>query len=132
MKEPHWLPKEAVFAMHAASLARFGGIDGIRKPRLLDSTLNKPKQLFHHDEPGLFALASAYASGIVKNHPFLDGNKRTGFLTAYTFLGINGLQLEATEEEAALQILALASSRLSDVALTDWLSGNCSSKPIKL
>jgi len=131
MKEPHWLPKEAVLAMHAASLARFGGIDGIREPGLFDSALNKPKQLFHYEEPDLFALAAAYASGIVKNHPFLDGNKRTGFLAAYTFLGINGLQLEASEEEAALQILALADSRLSDKALADWLSGNCATKPRK-
>lgn len=95
-----------------------------RPRRLCITSTKKVKQLFHYEEPDLFALAAAYAAGIVEYHPFLDGNQRTGFLAAYTFLGMNGLQLEATAA-AALQILALADSRLGDENLTHWLSGNC-------
>jgi len=128
MNQPNWLPFEAVLAFHATSLARFGGADGIRDLGLLDSAINRPKQLFHYENPDIFEMAAAYASGIVKNHPFIDGNKRTGFLAAYTFLGINGWQLEASEVEATLQILALADSRLSDDELTIWLRKSCSKK----
>ncbi len=128
MNQPNWLPIEAILAFHAASLARFGGADGIRDTGLLDSAINRPKQLFNYEKPDIFEMAAAYISGIVKNHPFIDGNKRTGFLAAYTFLGINGWQLEASEIDATLQVLALADSRLSDDELTIWLRNSCSKK----
>jgi len=126
MKEPNWLPHEAVLAIHGQAIARFGGAAGIRDEGKLDSALNRPLQLFHYEKPDLFELATAYASGIVRNHPFLDGNKRTGFLAAYTFLGINGLRLEASEEDAAVHFLALADGRLTDEELCDWLGRSCS------
>ncbi|MDQ8196086.1 type II toxin-antitoxin system death-on-curing family toxin [Coraliomargarita sp. SDUM461004] len=125
MKEPNWLSKDTILAIHSAAIARFGGSDGIRDEALVDSALNRPLQLFHYENPDLFELAAIYASGIVKSHPFLDGNKRTGFLALYTFLGINGLRLIASEEVAALQIIALADCRLNDQELADWISKSC-------
>lgn len=125
MKEPNWLSKDTILAIHSAAIARFGGSDGIRDEALVDSALNRPRQLFHYENPDLFELAAIYASGIVKSHPFLDGNKRTGFLALYTFLGINGLRLIASEEVAALQIIALADCRLSDQEPADRISKSC-------
>ncbi|MEI6494157.1 MAG: type II toxin-antitoxin system death-on-curing family toxin, partial [Verrucomicrobiota bacterium] len=95
MSEPFWLTREVVLAIQGELLARFGGLEGIRDEGLLDSALNRPLHLFHYGDPPLFELAAAYAEGIVKNRPFLDGNKRAGFMAAYTFLGVNGQQLEA-------------------------------------
>ena len=127
MTEPRWLSRESVFAIHGLSVARFGGGDGLRDPQALEKSLARPLQHFSYSEPapGIFELAAIYCSGIVKSHPFVDGNKRTGFLAAYTFLGINGYRLEASEETTALQILALADCRLSDGELAAWLEANC-------
>lgn len=130
MSEPNWLTKEAIHAIHNLSISRFGGGDGLRDEHALETSLNRPLQHFSYadPEPTVFELATVYCSGLVKSHPFIDGNKRTGFMAAYTFLGINGYQLIASEEEAALQILALADSRLSDEELTAWLEANCAKK----
>ena len=125
MSEPFWLTREAGLAIQGELLARFGGLAGIRDEGLLDSALNRPLHLFHYGEPSLFDLAAAYAEGIVKNHPFLDGNKRAGFMAAYTFLGINGQQLEAPEEEAVLQTLALAADAIGATEFSAWLSKSC-------
>ena len=125
MSEPFWLTREAVLAVQGELLSRFGGLAGIRDEGLLDSALNRPLHLFHYGEPSLFDLAAAYAEGIVKNHPFLDGNKRAGFMAAYTFLGINGQQLEAPEEEAVLQTLALAADAIGATEFSAWLSKSC-------
>ena len=125
MSEPFWLTREAVLAIQGELLARFGGLAGIRDEGLLDSALNRPLHLFHYGEPSLFDLAAAYAEGIVKNRPFLDGNKRAGFMAAYTFLGINGQQLEAPEEEAVLQTLALAADAIGATEFSAWLSKSC-------
>lgn len=128
MSEPHWLSKESIHAIHSLSISWFGGGDGLRDEHALETALGRPLQHFSYAEPApsVFELAAVYCSGIVKSHPFIDGNKRTGFMAAYSFLGINGYQLTASEEEAAIQILALADSRLSDEELTLWLKKNCS------
>jgi len=125
MSEPFWLTREAVLAIQGELLARFGGLAGIRDDGLLDSALNRTLHLFHYGEPGLFDLAAAYAEGIVKNHPFLDGNKRSGFMAAYTFLGINGQLLQAPEEEAVLQTLALAADAIGAQEFSTWLAKSC-------
>lgn len=127
MSAPNWLSRESIFAIHSQSIARFGGGDGLRNDKALETSLNRPLQHFTYGDPkpSIFELAAIYCSGLVKSHPFIDGNKRTGFMAAYTFLGINGYQLEASEVEAALQILTLADSRLSDELLTLWLEENC-------
>jgi len=126
MNEPVWITREVAVAIQRQLLARFGGLDGIRDEGLLDSALNRPLQLFHYGNPSLFELAAAYAAGIVKNHPFFDGNKRAGFMAAYTFLAANGWQLEAPEEEAVLQTLALAAGAIGAEEYSAWLAKSCS------
>lgn len=125
MNEPKWITREAVLAIHSALLARFGGLEGIREPGLLDSALHRPAQAFHYGSPTLFALAAIYAEGIVKNHPFLDGNKRTGFMAAYTFLGVNGYRLVGPEEQAVVFTLALAADEIGAEVYAEWLLRSC-------
>ena len=125
MNEPFWLTREIVLAIQGELLARFGGLNGLRDDGLLESALNRPLQLFHYSTPSLFELAASYAHGIVKNHPFLDGNKRAGFMAAYTFLGINGFRLEAPEADAVLQTLALAAGELDAAGYAAWLERSC-------
>lgn len=124
MNEPLWITKELIIAIQNTLVARFGGIHGIRDDGLLESALARPLQLFNYGNPTLAELAGAYAQGIVKNHPFLDGNKRAGFMAAYTFLAANGLQLSASEEEAVLQTLALAAGDIGAQEYAAWLAAN--------
>ena len=127
MTEPIWLTRDIILAIQSELLARFGGLEGLRDDALLDSALGRPLQLLHYGNPSIFDLAACYAHGIVKkNHPFLDGNKRAGFMAAYTFLGINGLRLEAPEEQAVLHTLALAAGDLDADAFSAWLAQSCS------
>lgn len=125
MKEPFWLTREIVIAIQGELLARFGGLGGLRDEGLLESALARPLQLFRYSTPSTFELAACYAHGIVKNHPFLDGNKRAGFVAAYTFLGINGFRLEAPEEDAVLQTLALAAGETGPDDYAAWLARSC-------
>ena len=125
MNEPVWIEKAECFAFHDALLARFGGLGGIRDEGLLDSALNRPLHLFHYGKPSLFDLAAAYAEGVVKNHPFLDGNKRSGLMAAALFLESNGYIFQAPEEEAVLQTLALAADAIGAEEFSDWLSKSC-------
>ncbi|MFZ4589199.1 MAG: type II toxin-antitoxin system death-on-curing family toxin [Terrimicrobiaceae bacterium] len=124
MNEPNWLAREVVLAIQGELLNRFGGLAGIRDEGLLDSAINKPKNLFAYGQPTPFELAASYATGLVKNHPFLDGNKRIGFMAAYVFLGANGWSLEATEEEAVLETLALAAGESTESNYAAWLAKN--------
>ena len=125
MREPFWLTREIVIAIQGELLARFGGLGGLRDEGLLESALARPVQLFHYGTPSTFELAASYAHGIVKNYPFLDGNKRAGFVAAYTFLGINGFRLEAPEEDAVLQTLALAAGEQDADGYAAWLERSC-------
>jgi death-on-curing protein len=124
MKEPVWVLREVVFLAHEQSLARFGGSAGLRDEGLLDSALGKPGNLFAYGHPTIFELAASYAFGLVKNHPFIDGNKRVGFIVALTFLQINGWHLQATEVDATLRTLALAAGEMTEAAYADWLKAN--------
>lgn len=126
MKEPFWLSVEIVLAIQEDLLARFGGAAGIREKVLLESAVSRPQQRFYYENPTPFQLAATYAHGIVKNHPFVDGNERAGFMAAYTFLGINGHQLLAPEEEAVLQTLALAAGEADAEEYAAWLQRSCS------
>ena len=121
MSEPVWLPLEVVLALHERLLSRFGGAEGIRDRGMLESALGKPQQLLNYGDPSVFDLAASYAFGVVKNHPFIDGNKRTGFMSAYTFLGVNGYDLVSPEEEAVVQTLGLAASEIGEVDYAAWL-----------
>jgi death-on-curing protein len=124
MKEPEWVLREVVFAAHEQSLAQFGGSAGVRDEGFLDSALGKPLNLFAYGKRGLFDLAASYAFGIVKNHPFIDGNKRTGFIVAVVFLELNGYKFQASEVDATLQTLALAAGGISEVEFAAWLKAN--------
>ena len=124
MSEPVWVEREDCLAMHEKLLERFGGLKGIRDEGLLESALNKPRHLFSYGKPTVFEMAASYAVGIVKNHPFLDGNKRTGFVAAALFIEANGYLFQATEEEAVLETLALAAGENTEADYAAWLAKN--------
>jgi death-on-curing protein len=121
VKEPVWLLTEVVLATHERLLAEFGGASGIRDRKLLDSALARPKNLFAYGSSTPTALAASYAFGIVKNHPFVDGNKRTGFTLAILFLERNGWRFSASEADATIQTLGLAAGDVSEAGYADWL-----------
>ena len=130
MKAPLWLSKDALLAMHDRLLADYGGGAGLRDEGLLESAMGRPRNLFAYEkQANLFTLAAAYAVGIIKNHPFVDGNKRAGFVAAAVFLECNGYELQASESEATLKTLGLAANELSDADYATWLKAN--SKRIK-
>jgi len=124
VSDPVWLDREDCLAMHEKLIERFGGLQGIRDEGLLDSALNKPLHVFNYGKPTVFELAASYALGIVKNHPFLDGNKRTGFVAAALFIEANGFSFQATEEEAVLETLALAAGERAEADCAAWLARN--------
>ncbi len=122
-QEPVWISIEATLAFHQRQLAEHGGEPGLRDEGLLDSALSRPLQLWHYGDPppDLCALASAYAFGIAKNHPFFDGNKRTAYVAYRTFLARNGLTVTASREEKYLSMLRLASGDETEEAFATWL-----------
>jgi death-on-curing protein len=122
MTEPVWVEEEDCLSFHDKLLARFGGASGLRDRGLLLSALARPKHLFAYEQPTMFELAAAYAHGIVKNHPFLDGNKRSGFLAATLFLESNGFRFTASEESAVLKTLQLAAGDISAADFAAWLA----------
>jgi death-on-curing protein len=124
MKAPIWVMREVVLLAAEQSLAQFGGLAGIRDEGLLDSALEKPRNLLAYGDPSLFDLAASYGFGIVRNHPFMDGNKRAGFVVAVTFLQLNGWCLEAGEADAVLRTLALAAGEMSEGDYAAWLRAN--------
>jgi len=123
-KEPIWVLDAAAMIAHEISLANFGGGDGIRDVALLESALGKPKNLYAYGKPDLHDLAASYTYGIVKNHPFVDGNKRTGFLVGALFLELNGQLLIASEPEATRVIAGVAAGDISEASLAEWFRTN--------
>ena len=115
-----WLPKGAILAMHARQLAEHGGGMGIRDEGLLESALRRPQNKFSYEKPDIADLAAAYAYGIAKNHPFIDGNKRTALVASRTFLLLNGYQVTATKEDRVRTFMGLAASEVSEEALAAW------------
>lgn len=124
MKEPAWVQRDVVLAFHERLLAEHGGSAGIRDAGMLESALGRPENLFAYGKPTLFDLAASYAFGLVKNHPFIDGNKRIGFATTALFLELNGFHFRASEVEVVLRTLALAASELGEAAFSEWLKAN--------
>ena len=124
--EPVWVLDETVERIHQFQIAEHGGNPGLRDANLLESALVRPKQLFHYaDEEIRFSrLAAAYAYGIARNHPFIDGNKRTAFVVCLLFLGLNGYQVIATQTEKYQTFLGLADGSLSENQLGDWLEAH--------
>jgi death on curing protein len=124
MKAPYWLTREECLALHDMMLSQYGGIPGVGDENMLESALARPQQLFHYRKSTLPDLAAAYALGVVKNHPFLDGNKRTGFMLGAGFLERNGFEFYAKETEAVVNTLALAAGEMSESAYAEWLKAN--------
>jgi death-on-curing protein len=126
MSEPIWLELDVVLALHDMQLAAFGGAAGLRDAGLLESALYRPRNVLCYAAvaPSLARLAAAYAFGLVENHPFVDGNKRTGLVVSFTFLKLNGQRITASEEDAYQTFLNLASGDLSEEALADWMAAN--------
>ena len=120
-----WIEKALVLAVHERQLAEHGGSGGVRDEGLLESALARPQQLHAYGDPApdLSDLAAALAYGLARNHPFLDGNKRTAHVGYRTFLALNGAELVATDEEKYLTILALAEGKLGERDFAAWLRG---------
>lgn len=124
MSEPVWLTKELVLAIHDEQLREFGGGSGLRDEGLLESALDRPRNTWAYTKADLPALAADYAFGIVKNHPFVDGNKRVSLLTLVTFLGLNGIDFVASEAETVLIIRDLAAGHVDTEGLARWIGDN--------
>lgn len=119
-----WLSLPLVLAIHDEQLVAHGGSGGVRDIALLESALNRPVNKRNYEEAELPELAAAYAYGIARNHPFVDGNKRTSLLALYTFLGINGVDFIVPEADAAAMILSLAAGEVSEESLARWIRDN--------
>jgi death on curing protein len=124
MTEPVWLTGELVLAIHGEQLRLFGGPEGVRDLGMLESALARPKNKWAYGERDLPELAAAYAFGIARNHPFVDGNKRASFLALITFLGLNGIDFIVEEPQAAAAILALAAGEIGEDGLARWIRDN--------
>ena len=122
--EPLWVMDRAVLAAHDRLLAAHGGAEGLRDAGLLESALARPRQHYAYGSPDIIELAAIYTTGIVRNHPFVDGNKRTGFATGVAFLLLNDLVFKASEEEATQAVLALAAGELDEAGYAAWLRSN--------
>jgi death on curing protein len=124
--EPKWITREITLALHARQIAEHGGQNGLRDEHLLLSALSRPEQLHYCSDPkpDLCALAAAYAFGLAKNHPFLDGNKRTAFVVYRLFLKWNGVELHAEKSERYQTMLALAAGEISESEFCIWLREN--------
>jgi death on curing protein len=121
----HWINEEDALEIHRLLIEFYGGSDGVRDFTLLQSALAKPKNLYYYsDAPSLNELAASYIFGIVKNHPFVDGNKRVGFVVGESFLRLNGCQLAKDNIAAANIILALAAGEIGEAELVDFLDNN--------
>ena len=126
MTEPIWVKLDETFVVHDLQLSEHGGASGIRDAGLLESALARPRNLFAYsvDSATLPRLAAAYAVGIIKNHPFVDGNKRTALVVALGFLELNGIEITAAQEEKFLTFLTVAQGEMTEEELAKWLDKN--------
>lgn len=126
MREPIWIGVLEALVLHDMQLVTFGGAAGVRDVGLLESALARPRNLLVYGKkrPSLVRLAAAYAFGIIKNHPFIDGNKRTALVIAFAFLEVNGVEMNASEEDAYQMFMDLASGRVSEEEFGAWISEN--------
>lgn len=124
MSEPRWITKAQAVRMHAEQLAIFGGPAGLRDEGMLESALGRPQNKWALGEADLALLAAAYAFGIARNHPFVDGNKRAAFLVAMTFLRKNGIAFAPRPAEATVAMIGLAAGEIDESGLTRWIRDN--------
>ncbi len=120
--EPRWIERLLIEAIHADLLRQHGGSGGVRDENLLESALARPRHRFAYEPAADFAtLAAAYGFGLARNHPFVDGNKRTAFMAMFTFLGINGWELEALEVEVVRLMTSVAAREIEEPELAAWI-----------
>ncbi len=119
-----WLSRPLILAIHDEQLAEHGGASGLRDAGLLDSALVRPLNRAGYGEPDVAELAALYAIAIARNHPFLDGNKRTAYVALETFLALNGCRFPVGDAEAVVMTLAMASGEIGDAEFTDWVRTN--------
>jgi death-on-curing protein len=124
MNEPFWLTVEMIVAIHDEQLTLHGGSEGLRDRALLESALDRPRNKWAYEQAEFPELAAAYGYGIARNHPFVDGNKRTALLAIYTFLGVNEFDFVVPEADAAAIILSLAAGEVSEDSLARWIRDN--------
>ena len=121
-KEPRWLDRAMVVAIHSDQIQQHGGLHGIRDVAGLESALGRPRNRWSYEsEVELEAIAASYGFGVTRNHPFVDGNKRTGFQVMYVFLGLNGWRIQATDAEVVELMEGVASGSVTEAALASWL-----------
>ena len=121
-REPFWVPRSAVEAAHADQIRAHGGQPGVRDEGLLDSAIARPRNRWQYEpDSDLATLAAAYGYGLIKNHPFIDGNKRIGFIIADIFLILNGLEVEAPEPQVVDIILGVADGSLDETGFATWI-----------
>ena len=124
-KTPTWIDERDVVAVQDSLLAQHGGLPGLRDRGLLESALARPRQHYSYAETiDIIQMAALYAAGIVRNHPFVDGNKRAGFLAGIMFLELNGFNFMASEEDVIQTVLGLAAGELDEAGYTQWLRAN--------
>lgn len=116
-----WIDPAVILAVHDEQLAEHGGAAGVGDAGLLESALARPRNLAHYGEPDVCELAAAYAFGLAKNHPFVDGNKRSAFVAAELFLVLNDWQLDASDEACVMVMLSLAGGEIDEAGLSTWL-----------
>lgn len=121
---PEWLSPDLIVTVHDIQLREHGGASGIRDAGILSSALARLENHYAYGNDNIFVLAALYAAGIVNNHPFVDGNKRTGFLAAFIFLGANSYALDAAESDAVIMTRRLASSDINEAQFAAWLKDN--------
>lgn len=120
MKSWRWIKEDAALAAHSEQIAEHGGSEGIRDSGLFESAMARPRNLAGYEDPDAAALAAAYAYGLARNHPFVDGNKRTAAAVSEGFLNLNGYALSASDAEVVVTFEALASGDISEHELADW------------
>ncbi len=124
MKEPRWLSLATVLDIHAEQLALFGGPEGVRDQGLLESAIARPVNRWHYGCENFAELAAAYAFGIARNHPFVDGNKRAAFAALMVFLRVNRIHFTPTQAEATAVMLSLAAGEIDEDGLARWIADN--------
>ena len=124
MVEPVWVARDIVLAVHDEQLAEHGGQPGVRDMGLLESALARPRNQYAYGETSIARLAASYAFGLSRNHPFLDGNKRTSLVVAELFLALNGLELAVSDAECVTTFLALAAGDLTEEELAGWIGSH--------
>lgn len=116
-----WIDSAVLLAVHDEQLAEHGGAAGTRDMGLFESAIARPRQLAHYSEPDAAELAATYAVGLSRNHPFVDGNKRTAFVAAELFLNLNGLELHADDAACVVTMLAVAAGQMDEATFASWL-----------